>query len=206
MESFLDAKHLDGVLQEYGDTLGGKPNSYVELDPGYLEPFLAKAERVERVERVGTPHRIYMKIIDKILQEPDSPTMQVPVKSVYGTPHYKKTVKGSQKNNLNLNLEQSPSLKASQKPTVGYSDKKRPVPAAMEDNNGKGHASGITFQSCFLNCLGLYNVYMPHSPATRNITPKNEPKSTTHKETALTPTPTSSNFHIFISSLTYFSR
>lgn len=74
-ESFLeDAKHLDGIINQASREALEKVNSYVELDADYFEPFLTKTETVERTH---TPSRIYMKIIDKILDDPELPATSI---------------------------------------------------------------------------------------------------------------------------------
>lgn len=73
-ESFLeDAKQLDGIINQanLAARQRGKVDTYVELDADYFEPFM----KTEAVERLNTPSRICLKIIDKLLEEPDtSPT------------------------------------------------------------------------------------------------------------------------------------
>ena len=72
-ESFLEeTKHLEGTSEASLDVLH-KIDTYVEIDPEYFEPYLGKAELVER----QSPPRIYMKIIDKILEEEDSSSTTV---------------------------------------------------------------------------------------------------------------------------------
>ena len=73
-ESFLeDAKQLDGIINQanLAAKQKGKVETYVELDADYFEPFM----KSEHVERLNTPSRICLRIIDKLLEEPDtSPT------------------------------------------------------------------------------------------------------------------------------------
>jgi len=67
-ESFIeDTKHLDRMISQA--SLEGITKEAYDLDPDLFEPYL---NRNEAIERINTPSRIYMKIIDKILEEDDS--------------------------------------------------------------------------------------------------------------------------------------